>query len=145
MKMIATLRALLAAALLLLGGCTVFAAPKELDVRTTRLTAKGQFEVTIRPMTTDIPVNRLHAWEIVVKNAKGEPVTGARIGFDGGMPQHFHGFPTQPRVTADLGNGRYRLDGVKFSMTGWWEMKLDIQAADLRDAVTFNTVVVTKG
>jgi hypothetical protein len=57
------------------------------------------------------------------------------------MPQHGHGLPTQPRVTEELGDGRYRLDGMKFSMTGWWEMKVKIDAAPGKDQVTFNTVL----
>jgi hypothetical protein len=30
---------------------------------------------------------------------------------------------------------------MKFSMTGWWEVKLDIQGPQGSDQVTFNTVV----
>ena len=44
----------------------------------------------------------------------------AAITVDGGMPQHGHGFPTRPRVTRDLDDGTYLLEGMKFSMTGWW-------------------------
>lgn len=138
----AALRILLSIVLATLGGCAMFAAPDHLDLRTTRLSTAGQYEVTIRPLASTVPINRLHSWEIEVRMANGTPVTGADIRFGGGMPQHFHGYPTQPRVTADLGNGRYRLDGVKFSMSGWWEMKLDIKAGGLTDSVTFNTVVV---
>jgi hypothetical protein len=88
-----------------------------------------------------VGVNKMHAWEIRVASPDGVPVTDARIAFDGGMPQHGHGFPTSPRVTAALGDGRYRLDGMKFSMTGWWEMKLAITSKLGTDQVTFNTVV----
>ena len=132
---------LLAAAAMSLAGCMCMAAPTDLDLRTTRTTASGAFVVAIRPLVASVPINQIHAWEIDVKTAAGQPVTGARIGFGGGMPQHAHGYPTKPRVTAELGNGRYRLDGVKFSMTGWWEMKLDIQAKERSDKITFNTVI----
>jgi hypothetical protein len=57
------------------------------------------------------------------------------------MPQHGHGLPTQPRVTRELGDGTYQLDGMKFSMTGWWEIKLAIQGPQGADKVTFNTLV----
>ena len=30
----------------------------------------------------------------------------------------------QPAVTAYLGGGRYRMEGVKFNMAGWWELQL---------------------
>ena len=134
-------RILIAAASLGLAACAMTALPDKLDLRTTRVTADGQFQVSIHPLVRNVPVNQIHAWEIDVKSATGTPVSGAKIDFDGGMPQHMHGYPTQPRVTAELGNGRYRLDGVKFSMTGWWEMKLKIQAGERKDQVTFNTIV----
>lgn len=57
------------------------------------------------------------------------------------MPQHGHGLPTQPRVTRELADGVYQLDGMKFSMTGWWEVKLAIDGPRGADKVTFNTVV----
>jgi hypothetical protein len=44
-------------------------------------------------------------------------------------------------VTREVGDGTYALDGMKFSMPGWWEVKLDIQGAQGADKVTFNTVV----
>jgi hypothetical protein len=59
------------------------------------------------------------------------------------MPQHGHGFPTHPRVTRELADGTYLLEGMKFSMTGWWEVKLDIQGPQGADRVTFNTVVAS--
>ena len=51
--------------------------------------------------------------------------------------------PTQPRVTRELEDGTYQLDGMKFSMTGWWELKLAIDGPQGSDKVTFNTVVTT--
>jgi hypothetical protein len=59
------------------------------------------------------------------------------------MPQHGHGLPTRPRITRELEDGTYLLEGMKFSMTGWWEVKLDIQGPQGPDRVTFNTVVGT--
>jgi hypothetical protein len=61
----------------------------------------------------------------------------------GGMPQHGHGLPTKPRITREIESGTYRLDRMKFSMPGWWEIKLDIQAPLGADTITFNTVVET--
>jgi hypothetical protein len=131
-------------ALTVLAGCAM-SHPADLDVRTTRPTAAGTYVVSLRPLVSVVPINQIHAWEIAITTADGKPVDGAHISFDGGMPQHRHGFPTRPRVTEEMGNGRYRLDGVKFSMTGWWEMKLQIQAGQRSDKIIFNTVVDTPG
>jgi hypothetical protein len=128
-----------------LAGCSMFAPPPDdLDVRMTRPSEHRAYVVSMRPMR-QVAVNELHSWEIAVVSAAGLPVPHARIGFDGGMPQHHHGFPTSPRVTAELGEGRYRLDGVKFSMTGWWQMNLTIDSAIGADKVTFNTVIENQG
>jgi hypothetical protein len=125
-----------------IAGCSMFGPPPaDLDLRLTRPTEKLAYVVAMRPMDPQVAVNQLHAWEIRVTSAAGVPVAHAQIAFDGGMPQHGHGFPTSPRVTQELGDGRYRLDGMKFSMGGWWEMKLAIQSSHGADKVTFNTII----
>ncbi len=134
-------RIFVVAALAAVSACSMFQTPADLDLRLTRTSAQGLYVVAMRPLVPVVAVNQIHPWEIRVVNAAGEPVSGARIAFDGGMPQHGHGLPTQPRVTEELGDGRYRLDGMKFSMTGWWEMKVKIQSAQGSDQVTFNTVL----
>ena len=75
----------------------------------------------------------------------GAPVAQARIKIDGGMPQHGHGLPTKPQVTRELSGGGYLIEGMKFSMTGWWEIKLAIDSPEGADQVTFNTVVTEPG
>ena len=117
------------------------AAPKDLDVSLKRPTEQGRYVVTLQPPTTAPAINQMHSWTINVATPNGAPVTQARIAVDGGMPQHGHGLPTQPRVTRELGDGDYLLEGMKFSMTGWWEIKLAIDAQQGADKVTFNTVV----
>ena len=61
------------------------------------------------------------------------------------MPQHGHGLPTQPRVTQEIGDGRYLMEGMKFSMTGWWDMRLAVQAGDVTDGAVFNVIVDDSG
>ncbi len=74
----------------------------------------------------DVEINRMHSWILHVETAAGEAVTGATIEVDGGMPAHDHGLPTRPRVTEELGNGDYRLDGLRFHMGGYWEIVVDV-------------------
>ncbi|HYD81449.1 MAG TPA: FixH family protein [Paucimonas sp.] len=117
------------------------APPPGLNLELTRATNQKLYTVALKSLEEPIVVNKIHPWEILLTNANGEPIDNARIKVDGGMPQHGHGFPTQPRVTKNLGNGRYLLEGVKFSMTGWWEIKLDIQSALGNDQITLNKVI----
>ncbi|MES3022108.1 MAG: FixH family protein [Pseudomonadota bacterium] len=119
--------------------------PSNLDLRLQQASAKNLYAVSMKSRAAPIGINQMHAWEIRITTAAGAPVTQARIKFDGGMPQHGHGFPTSPKVTEELGDGRYLLEGMKFSMSGWWEMKLMIDAAPGRDEVKFNTVIALPG
>lgn len=132
---------LLTAALALqLAGCMT--PPADLDQSLTKATAQQKYVVAIRPLSEPIAINQMHKWEVKVTSAAGAPVLHARIDVDGGMPQHGHGLPTQPRVTQELGEGRYLMEGMKFSMTGWWEIKLKLQSTNGGpDSVTFNKVI----
>ncbi|MBK8986195.1 MAG: FixH family protein [Chloroflexi bacterium] len=114
------------------------AAPAELDTAADRLTDNGLFNVSYSSDLDPIAINQMHSWTLLVTTPDGQPVADAIILVDGGMPQHGHGLPTQPQVTEYLGNGRYRVEGLRFQMGGWWEVKFDITAADQNDAITFN-------
>jgi hypothetical protein len=127
------------AALLALGGCG--SPPKDLDVSLAKPSAAGVYRVTLVPPSRAPAINQMHSWTVLLATPDGAPVPGATFAVDGGMPQHGHGLPTRPRVTRETARGTYQLDGMKFSMTGWWEVKLDIRAPQGPDTVTFNTVV----
>ncbi len=122
-----------------LGGCMT--PPAGLDVARERGTGQQLYQVGIKPVAEPVVIGKMHSWEVSVRQASGQPLTGAKILVDGGMPQHHHGLPTQPRMTRELGDGRYLVEGVKFSMSGWWELKLKIEGAQGIDQVTFNLVL----
>ena len=91
--------------------------------------AEGQerFKVSYKSQVEPLPLNRIHSWVLHVETADARPVENAKIRVDGGMPAHNHGLPTQP-VVSEIGNGDYLVQGLKFSMTGHWEMWFEIQA-----------------
>lgn len=124
-----------------MGGMAMGEVPADLDTATTRVTDEGLYQVSIATEMEPLALNEIHAWTVHVETPDGQAVDGATIGVDGGMPQHNHGFPTTPQITEALGNGDYKLDGVKFSMAGWWELSLDIDGAAGQDSVTFNIVL----
>ena len=122
-----------------LGGCST--PPKDLDLSLDKQSAAGLYRVALVPPAQAPAINQMHSWKVKLAAPDGTPVHGARFTVDGGMPQHGHGLPTQPRVTRELAEGTYQLDGMKFSMGGWWEVKLQISGSQGADTVTFNTVV----
>lgn len=107
----------------------------------TRGSEKGMFIATFVPQGGAAKQNELQDWVLTLKTAKGQPVENATIEIAGGMPQHAHGLPTSPRMTDYLGEGRYRISGVKFSMSGWWQLKLGISTPTGTDTVVFNIVL----
>jgi hypothetical protein len=131
------------AALVATTGC--MSPPQNLDLALTRPTVDNKYVVTLQPPATPAAINQLHAWQVKLASPTGAPVPSARIQIDGGMPQHGHGLPTRPQVTRELPDGGYLIEGMKFSMTGWWEIKLAIDGPAGADRITFNTVVAGPG
>jgi len=101
----------------------------------------GLFVARIDSAVEPIEINRLHRWTLHVDGADGEPVLGAAIAIDGGMPMHDHGLPTAPRVTEELGAGDYRVEGMKFQMPGHWTVTFTIAADGGEDQVTFDLML----
>jgi hypothetical protein len=102
-----------------------------------RVSEKQTYTATLQP-AQPLRVRRLQTVPVLVTDAHGRPVESAVISVDGGMPEHAHGLPTQPRVTRALGGGVYEIEGLRFSMGGWWEIKLAIDSPAGADRVTFN-------
>lgn len=115
--------------------------PKDLDLSLAHASTQGRFIVALAPPPPGPVLDQIQTWELRLQTRDGHPVTGARILFNGGMPQHGHGFPTRPRVTRELSPGVYALEGVKFSMSGWWDMRLGIAAGAEADTAVFNVVL----
>nr|WP_292773146.1 FixH family protein [Mesorhizobium sp.] len=113
----------------------------ELDMSRERTTANGLYVAAIAPEAPEIKQGELQSWTITVKTAAGQPVSDAVIQVDGGMPEHNHGLPTAPEVTRNLGEGHYRIEGIKFSMAGRWELRFDITSPAGTDTATFNLVL----
>jgi hypothetical protein len=130
------------AALGLLAACTHAApAPGELDRASVRLSEQGTYRVSYTSDTLPVPINRLHSWTVHVEGRDGRPVTDAALRIDGDMPGHGHGLPTRPRVTRNLGNGDYLVEGMKFQMGGWWVMEVAVAAGGQSDVAKFNLVL----
>ncbi len=118
------------------------ARPRNLNLSLERPTDHDVFKIQLKSGLDPIQISKVHQWSLHMSGADGIPVTGANIAVDGGMPEHGHGLPTAPRVAAADGHGNYVINGMKFSMTGWWVLKLDVKATDGRtDTITFNLVL----
>ncbi len=115
--------------------------PAGYDTEMSKASDDGYFYVSIGPEADRVLLNEIHTWLVEVKTKDGEPVSKADISFFGGMPLHGHGFPTAPRIGDEVRPGVYTLDGLKFSMGGWWAIGIGIVAADQRDRVDFHVIL----
>jgi hypothetical protein len=114
------------------------APPADLDLSRSKPSEKDVFLVSVEPEAGSFRQGELHSWVLTVKKPDGTPVEDASIAVDGGMPDHNHGLPTSPQVTANLGEGRYRVEGVKFNMGGWWVLRFAISSPSGADKAAFN-------
>jgi hypothetical protein len=115
---------------------------KDLDYSTMKMTANKAFNVMYKSTSGHIMINRIHSWELTVKDADGKPVNNAKVTVVGDMPEHGHGLPTQPEVSKIGSGGLYRVDGMKFTMPGWWIVTISVMANGVHDNVSFNLNVL---
>lgn len=127
---------------LALTGC---AAPRDLDLSLQHATEQGRYVVRLEPPAAGPALHQIQRWQVHLSTPDGAPVSQAVLAVDGGMPQHGHGYPTRPRITGEPRPGVYVLDGMKFSMTGWWDLRLDIDAGRTPDRAVFNLVMTETG
>jgi hypothetical protein len=111
------------------------------DLSRSKKTVNGLFVARFEPERGVVRQGELQSWLLTLKTAAGAPVEGAAIAVSGGMPQHDHGLPTSPQATDYLGDGHYRIDGIKFTMSGWWQLHFGISAAAGSDSVVFNILL----
>ncbi|MEN9868682.1 MAG: hypothetical protein RL748_4272 [Pseudomonadota bacterium] len=136
-----TLRACLTVLLLpALWSCQQHNAPLELKASS----SQNKYVLRMQPQAP-LQINRMHAWNLQLSDSQGQPIDQARITISGGMPSHNHGLPTQPQVSSASGHGQYLLEGMRFSMSGWWEIKVQVDASRGRDTIIFNTIIPDAG
>ncbi|WP_367714870.1 FixH family protein [Nitratireductor sp. GISD-1A_MAKvit] len=112
--------------------------PDGIDIAYNTVSGEGLYQVMFETESQPVPVNETHEWVLTVTTPDGEPVTDARISIDGGMPAHGHGLPTSPQMTENLGEGHYRVEGMRFNMGGHWEIRIGLDAEPGLDEAVFN-------
>ncbi|MES2626279.1 MAG: FixH family protein [Pseudomonadota bacterium] len=90
------------------------------------LSESGNIKLSFSSAVEPLPLNRIHEWTLHLETLSGVPIENAKVYIKGGMPAHNHGLPTDPVVTQYLGNGNYRVEGVRFHMQGDWVLEVSI-------------------
>jgi hypothetical protein len=118
-------------------GMTGMGAEGEVNYSHTVTSKKGMFTVTYDSEIKPVPVRSIHQWRLDIADKDGNPVDGAEIEVSGSMPAHGHGLPTKPEATPE-GGGLYLLEGMSFSMPGYWTVTVRIHKDGMEDSATFN-------
>ncbi|MFK8016172.1 MAG: FixH family protein [Gammaproteobacteria bacterium] len=98
----------------------------------------GLYRLVIKPEAGATPIGAFHEWRVTVTDMQGAGVFPATIALTGGMPAHGHGLPTQPQVTDHLGDGQYRIEGMRFNMAGAWVLDFVVVGPAGRDSASFD-------
>lgn len=109
--------------------------PEEIDTSSFVLSRERQFfahvELESSGNETGVVLNQIQSWRLVLTETNGDPVRNAVVNFNGHMPGHVHGLPTQPLLTEEIAPGIYRISGVKFQMAGWWVIELELNITSI--------------
>lgn len=110
--------------LLLLGAQAAMAQFSEDPILSVQ-TPKG-INIDIYSEIAPLDINKIHSWQLRLTDVQENPVSNAQIELVGGMPEHDHGMPTQPQITAETETGSYLLEGMRFHMPGKWLLDIKL-------------------
>lgn len=101
----------------------------------------GLYRASLIPQAADAyDATGSRSWVLDVERANGIPVEDATLTLETWMPDDDRTPATRPRVTGYLGDGRYRVEGVRIDGPGWWNVRLAISASTGTDSLAFNVV-----
>ena len=101
----------------------------------------GRLVGHLAPESGAVQIGKFQTWILELCSAGGVAVSGADVAIAGGMPGHGHGLPSQPQVTDEIGDGRYRIEGVKLNMVGAWVIEVFVQTSAGRDRLRFDLAI----
>lgn len=104
------------------GSCETFSAGL------TQLGDAGTVSVVLESSSPAPPARGNNDWTIQLLDTTGAPISDATVGVTPYMPKHGHGSSVKAVITP-LGDGRYQLNPVNFSMAGVWEVTVDVKLA----------------
>ena len=99
------------------------------------LSESGGVRASYASEVEPVPLNRIHTWTLHLETSAGAPLADAEVSIDGGMPAHNHGLATAPAVTGYLGNGDYRIEGLRFHMQGDWELRVTVRHGGVSERI----------
>jgi cytochrome c peroxidase len=128
---------------LVLSGCVEDPEPAELIHQ--QATLSGTYLVSLRPQEDAYRIGTQQAWLVSITDATHQPFIPSALYFEGSMPGHGHGLPSQPSFTQHLGGGEFLLEGVLLNMPGAWRFVVSITGPSGPDSAQFDINVQPGG
>lgn len=101
----------------------------------------GHFQLRVTGFDGPERLNNLHGFELSLATADGRPASAAAITLAGKRRTSPNPLPTEPRVSPALGEGNYRVEGLRLHMPGEWHLVFEIEFAHIRDRAGFDVTV----
>ncbi len=79
-------------------------------------------------------------WTVRLETLAGESVSAARVEVDAYMPESAERLQPSP-VARYLGAGQYKIEGLRFSKRGWWNVGLAVHYSGGTDSLAFNLII----
>lgn len=98
----------------------------------------GLLKAQLQMESGHLGIGKYQQWRLTLLDTNEQAVFPAQIRIGGGMPAHGHGLPTQPQISAYLGDGAYLIEGMKFTMAGDWIMLFEVDSAEFSTQVQFD-------
>lgn len=98
-----------------------------------------RYTILYRTVPAKPAVSKHFALDIAVCPKSGVPPARG-LAVDASMPAHGHGMNYKAAVR-EVGEGRYRAEGLLFHMPGRWQLVFDVRTADKDERVTHDLVL----
>jgi len=100
----------------------------------------GVYRASLLPSSD--PAGRLDstAWTVEVETTDGTAVDDATLALESWMPEDDRVSAVRPRVTRNIGDGRYQVEGLRLDRRGWWNVRLQVARPGATDSLAFNLV-----
>jgi hypothetical protein len=101
----------------------------------------GTFHVTYSVTPDPIVVGEDFDVRVIVYDAAdmSTMMSDATVDVDAWMPLHGHGMSVTPTITPN-GDGTFVASGMQFSMTGHWEVTVEVTHGEVTEQVVFDIV-----
>ncbi len=110
----------------------------------TVIESKGKnYQIIFSPKTTQIPLNQYFDMDVQIKSAMGQTLKfPIKLSIDAGMAAHNHGMNSKPMIES-LGQGKYKISGLLFHMSGKWFFEFSVQRGVIFDKTKITLEVST--